>query len=234
MQPIPLQLTATQVKMNPAAGTEGILIYLVRHGETEWNRTHRFQGRSDIPLNAKGREQVAKTALALKDVPFSAIYASPLARAVETATQIQAYHANVPLTEVDGFVEMELGDFDGMEAQRWMTDYADFMKAWRDNPGSVRMPGLNGECLSEVQTRAMAALDKITQANHAGSTFVVCSHNFVILSILCKAQGISLDHFRKLRQDTAAYSIVRWHENRYTVQAMNRRSHLADRKAAQI
>ena len=204
----------------------GTCIYLVRHGQTEWNRIHKFQGRSDVPLNDVGREQVKATAVALKDVPFDAVYASPLSRAVETAKLIMSYHPTVPLIEEEGFIEMELGEFDGMEAQRWMTDYKDFMQAWRDNPGGVRMPGANGESLEEVQARAMKALDDTTGGYRTGSTLLVCSHNFVILSILCKAKGISLDQFRELRQDTAAFSVIRKNGDQYTVETMNVKSHL--------
>lgn len=130
------------------------------------------------------------------------------------------------MTEVEGLIEMELGDFDGMEASRWMTDYADFMRAWRDNPGKVRMPGPNGECLEEVQIRAMNALEGIVASAPRGSTLLVCSHNFVILSILCEVQEISLDHFRKLRQDTAAYSVICRRGKGYDLETMNERSHL--------
>jgi len=212
--------------MPAAKDSPGIRIYLVRHGQTEWNRTHRFQGRSDIPLDAEGQAQVRRTADALKDVPFDAIYASPLSRAVETAEIIRAHHSGIPLIKEQGFIEMELGEFDGMASRKWMTDYADFMKAWRDDPGGVRMPGPGGECLDEVQERAMAALDRITEDRPDGSTLLVCSHNFVVLSILCRAKGISLDSFRQLKQDTAAYSIICRKDGQYSLVAMNERSHL--------
>ena len=206
--------------------TTDTCIYLVRHGQTEWNKTHKFQGRSDVPLNDEGREQVKATALALKDVHFDAVYASPLSRAIETAELIMSHHPGLPLIKNEGFIEMELGEFDGMQAQRWMTDYKDFMKAWRDNPGEVRMPGANGECLEEVQARAMKALDDTTSGHPAGSTLLVCSHNFVILSILCKAKGLSLNQFRDLRQDPAAYSVIRQKGDQYEVEIMNERSSL--------
>ncbi len=200
---------------------QGTRIFLVRHGQTEWNRTHKFQGRSDVPLNDEGRKQVKATAMVLKDIAFDAVYASPLSRAVETAKLILSYHPSLPLIEEEGFIEMELGDFDGMEAQQWMTDYQDFMKAWRDNPGKMKMPGPNGECLEEVQARAIKALDDIVSRYGSDSTLLICSHNFVILSILCKAKGISLNQFRTLRQDTAAFSVIRKSGDQYTVEIMN-------------
>ena len=199
-------------------------VFLVRHGETEWNRVHRFQGRSNMPLNETGRKQVSALASALKDASFAAIYASPLSRAVETAESIKRFHPDTPFHLEEGFIEMELGEFDGMEASTWMKEYPDFRKAWAENPGGVKMPG--GENLEEVQARAVDALDRVTGLHPQDSTLVVCSHNFVVLSLLCHTSGISLDRFRELRQDTAAYSIISRQEDRYSTEEMNVRSHL--------
>ena len=63
-------------------------LYLVRHGETDWNAAHRIQGSTDIPLNATGRVQALATGRLLARRPWDAIYASPLSRAYETATII--------------------------------------------------------------------------------------------------------------------------------------------------
>ena len=60
-------------------------IYLIRHGETEWNKECRLQGQTDIELNEYGRELAAITSEALKDIPFEIIFHSPLNRAEETA-----------------------------------------------------------------------------------------------------------------------------------------------------
>ena len=154
-----------------------VRIILVRHGETEWNRTHRFQGRSNVPLNEKGKKQARALALALKDEPLSAIYSSPLLRAMETANFIKVFHPSVPLFGEPGLVEMDLGDFEGLEAQHWATKYPDFLKTWQEHPASVKMPG--GENLSEVQVRALDALERITRFHPPESTLLLCCHNFV-------------------------------------------------------
>lgn len=60
-------------------------IYIIRHGETEWNKLGRLQGRTDIPLNETGRELARRVGYALRDIPFSRAISSPLSRAVETA-----------------------------------------------------------------------------------------------------------------------------------------------------
>ncbi|MBA3029990.1 MAG: histidine phosphatase family protein [Desulfobacteraceae bacterium] len=219
-------MTEGEIHLPEKNNTNSTRIFLARHGQTEWNRSGRFQGRSDVPLNDEGKEQVRALGLALKSTPFTAIYTSPLSRAMETAERIGAWYPEIPIIKEEGFVEMELADFDGMEARKWMSDHADFAKAWRDNPGCVRMPGPGGECLEDVQARALTALERISQSHPAGSTLLICSHNFVILSILCKAKGISLDKFRELKQDTAAFSVIRLQGKQYSVEIMNERSHL--------
>ena len=203
-------------------------ILLIRHGETDWNRIRRFQGRSDIPLNQKGRDQARALALALKDEPLMAMYSSPLVRATETARLIKVFHPSIPLYKEEGLVEMDLGDFDGMEAQRWAAQYPDFRKAWQENPGSVTMPG--GESLEEVQIRAIDTLERITQLYPPESTLLICSHNFVNLTILCSALEVPLDRFRDLRQETAALNIIYKQENRLWAAVVNERSHLQKSK----
>ena len=201
-------------------------ILLVRHGETEWNRTHRFQGRSDVPLNQRGKDQGHALALALKDEPIKAIYSSPLTRAMETACLIKVFHPSVPLFEEDGLIEMDLGQFDGMDAGNWASQNADFRKAWQETPASVTMPG--GESLSDVQGRALKALNRIKDLYPSGSTLLLCSHNFVNLTLLCYALEIPLDRFRELRQDTAALNILYMQGQRLRAEVVNECSHLKE------
>ncbi len=199
-------------------------ILLVRHGETEWNRIRRFQGRSDLPLNKKGRSQARALALALKDEPIIAIHSSPLARAIETAHFIKAFHPSTPLFEEEGLIEMDLGDFDGMEIQQWIAKYPDFRKAWEKNPATVTMPG--GESLQDVQFRAVDTLERIVQHYPLGSTFLICSHNFVIIAILCYASETSFDKFRNWRQETASLNVIHKRGHQFHVEMVNDRSHL--------
>jgi len=207
-------------------------IFLVRHGETEWNRIRRFQGRSDIPLSREGKEQADSLALVLKDESLTAIYSSPLVRAVETARIIKTFHPSTPLLEEPGLVEMDLGEFDGMEAPHWAERYPDFLKAWWENPADLRMPG--GENLKEVQTRAMEALDRISQSHPVESTLLICGHNFVNLTILCHAMEISLNRFRDLRQETASLNVLSKQGGKLRAEVINERSHLKKKRGARI
>ncbi len=202
----------------------GVKILLVRHGETEWNRLHRFQGRSNIPLNQKGNDQARALALALKDESITAIYSSPLERAMETAVHIQQFHQISPLIQEPAFMEMNLGEFEGMEGRRWKDEYQVFRKAWEQKPAALAMPG--GESLQDVQERAVGALVRICKPYESGDTLVICSHNFVIVSVLCFASGVALDQFRQLRQDTAAINILYKENDEFQVERVNDCSHL--------
>ena len=203
-----------------------IRILLVRHGETDWNKIRRFQGRSDVPLNGTGRDQAHALALTLRREPIIAIYSSPLLRALETAQIIKAFHASAPLLQAEGLAEMDLGDFEGMPAQQWAEQYPDFRKAWLETPLSVTMPG--GESFQEVQTRAMDTLERITKRFPPRSTLLVCSHSFVNRTILCHALNLSLDRFREVQQDTSALNILYKRGERWHAEAVNERHQLRE------
>jgi len=202
----------------------GTRVFLIRHGETDWNRMHRFQGRINIPLNQEGKNQAHALALALKDKSLTAIYSSPLIRAMETARFIKVFHPSTPLFDEEGLIEMDLGEFDGMEAGNWAAQYQEFFKTWRTTPGCLKMPG--GESLQEVQSRAIGTLERLTKFHSSGSTLLLCSHNFVNRALLCHVLGLPLDRFREVEQDTAALNILYVQEHRLLVEVMNDLSHL--------
>jgi len=204
--------------------TLGIRILLVRHGETDFNLTHRFQGRIDIPLNKEGKNQAQALALALKDEPLKAIYSSPLIRAMETAQSIKAFHPSPPLFEEQGLIEMDLGELDGMQAGDWISQHQEFYKTWRTTPSHLKMPG--GESLGEVQIRAMDTLERITKPYPPGSTLLLCSHNFVNRTIICYALGLPLDRFRDFQQDAAALNVLYKREGQLLAEVVNDVSHL--------
>ena len=84
-------------------------LYLIRHGETDWNRVRRLQGQADIPLNEFGRSLAQKTAAGLKDVPFDLCISSRLKRAYETA-EIILDGREVPIITDDRIIEMAFGE----------------------------------------------------------------------------------------------------------------------------
>ncbi len=91
-------------------------IFLIRHGETNWNVEGRFQGREDIPLNGHGIQQAQLCGEALRGIPFEMIITSPLIRARETA-RIIAVKANIPVMSEEGLIEREYGKISGLNQE---------------------------------------------------------------------------------------------------------------------
>lgn len=202
----------------------GNRVILCRHGETEWNSLHRFQGRSDIELNENGNLQAIALGKALQSEPIVAMYSSPLKRARETAAQVHYFHKSIPLLIEPDLIEMDLGEFEGMEANHWAEHYGDFRALWNKNPARLRMPG--GESLEEVQKRVVSAFKRICSSASPESTLLLCSHNFVIVSILCFVSGTPLNQFREMRQDTTALNVILAKGETFQLVKNNDTSHL--------
>jgi len=172
-------------------------LILVRHGETALNRDGLIQGVNDHPLTGAGRDQAGAAAKALaRDLPF-ALYASPIARAMETA-RIIGYSLGVPLKVVDELAEADAGELEGLSGDEMRKRYPDFVERWNLDPGNTPMPG--GESLAQVQERAWTAVEGL-RAEHTQDTIVAVTHNFTIQTIISSALGIPLDRCRRLKQD---------------------------------
>jgi broad specificity phosphatase PhoE len=197
-------------------------LILVRHGETQWNRENRVVGFADIGLNDEGRKQVKRLALALKEERVDAIYASPLSRAWETAQEVARYHDGEVKAD-DAFKEMDAGELDGLTYEDMRDRYGELIKQWLSEPASVIMPG--GESLANVQERAWLAVEKIRE-KHPDDVVMVVSHNFVILCIICKALGLDLSQFRRLRPHVASISILNFGQRGTSLVLFNDTCHL--------
>ena len=90
------------------------MLYIMRHGRTDWNDKHKLQGRTDIPLNAEGRRMAEKAAKEYRDVPLDVCWCSPLIRARETA-EILLRGRDVPIFTDDRLREMSFGEYEGLE-----------------------------------------------------------------------------------------------------------------------
>ena len=180
-------------------------LYLVRHGETEWNATQRVQGVSDIPLSETGRAQARAVADALGERTLTAVYSSDLSRASETADHIAAAHGlSVQLRPA--LREMHQGELEGMVFADVMRDYPDLMSAWMESPADVVMPG-GGESLQQVHDRAWPVLEDIIAAHDSGRVAIV-SHALTLRSILTEVLGLPLNQCRSFHIDTAGVTHV--------------------------
>lgn len=177
---------------------------LVRHGETDWNREGRYQGKLDIPLNANGREQAAKLAVGLASLKLDAAYSSHLARAVETAQTVCA-RRGLDVVKEPGFAEINHGEWEGKLANEVGEKWPKELDAWRNWPHTVQMPG--GERIADVQSRAVKALTALA-AKHDGQTVLVAAHDATNKSLLCWASEAPLSSFWRFKQDPTALNCL--------------------------
>jgi phosphoserine phosphatase len=209
-------------------------LVLVRHGETEHNAGGITLGRADVPLNDRGLTQArALASLAghshshiLADASaIGAVYASPLQRATATAQPL-ADALSLDITAEPLLIEMEIGELEGMPFQQMRERYPDFLRQWlSDEVADARMPA--GETLAEVQDRAWQAVNEMG-ARHEDGTVVAVTHNFVLLSLLCRVLNLPLSKFRGLRQDLAAVSLIDLSGPAVRVVTLNDRCHLPE------
>ncbi len=198
-------------------------LILVRHGETDSNKARLALGRADVELNEHGRWQAQRLAASLKHEPIAAIYSSPLKRALATAEPIASSHG-LEVQVDDGLIEMDIGEMEGLTLQQVGERYPHFLQAWLgDQAAHEAMPG--GECLLDVQERAWQAIDRIRERQEHGTVAAV-THNFVILTLICRVLGLELADFRRLRHSLAAKSVLEMGGDRIVVVGFNDTCHL--------
>jgi len=163
-------------------------LFLVRHGETDWNVEGRWQGQADVPLNERGREQAAQIAAALSGHGLSAIYTSDLQRALETAKPL-ALAAGLQIQIDPRLREIDQGEWQGLLVDEIQRRYADHFRRRLEDPWDVAPPG--GETVRQVHTRVLAAIQDILHC-HPDDRVAVVSHGFVIALIQVHYRGLPI------------------------------------------
>lgn len=203
-----------------------INIYVVRHGETEYNAKDIYQGSSDVPLNEKGLEQAKLCAKELEHVHFDRILASDLVRARVTAETIAAYHKNAPLTIDKRLQEVHFGEWEERSFQEIETLWPGSIQRMYENCDTFEIPG--GETFQEVQDRAWHAVKEEMDTMEDGQTLLVVCHGGTIRALLCKLLHLPLKHAWSFRQGNTAISRITYHgeDDCNILQLLNSTRHL--------
>lgn len=176
------------------------LLYLVRHGETDWNAERRIQGSTDIPLNDTGRHQAAATAALLERRRFDAVLASPLSRALETGTIIADHLGLAVPATYSGLAERSYGEAEGLTDTEVLARYPH-----DDVPGR--------ESRSALLARVTETLAEIAVRYDAGSV-VVTTHGAVIRTIVNEAAPGTVDRQSTPIRNGSVHSF-RWDPERF-------------------
>jgi len=181
-----------------------LTVYLIRHGETLWNREGRCQGVTDVPLTEKGHRQAQAIAKALAGKPLSLILSGPLQRTTETAAVIAESHG-LPVETREELREWHQGELEGLTGPELLAHYRAYFERWFQDPAGAAPPG--GETLQSLQDRAWPVINNLRERPLNGPVAVV-SHTMTIGTIICAALSLNLAHIHRLKLDVASRSTI--------------------------
>lgn len=185
-----------------------MIIYLIRHGETNWNKEYRYQGQVDIPLNEYGIKLAETTSEALKDIPFEAVFCSPLGRAVETA-KIMMRDREIPFETDERLLEMNFGVCEGTVVLPHMKeDPANPLYYFRKEPARY-LPPPNAESFAELYNRSTSFMqERILPLESRYRCILIVGHGALNRSILNPIADIPIEDFWHIPLNNCAVSQI--------------------------
>jgi probable phosphoglycerate mutase len=192
-----------------------IKLLLIRHALTD-SVGVRFSGRTPgVSLNDEGRKQAQMLAERLADLPVSAIYSSPLERAIETAVPLIKIFDLSCIVSPD-FIEIDFGEWTNLTIDDVRNDFE--FRNFNKFRSSTRIPG--GELIAEVQARVVTGIQKLKE-RHPGKTVAVISHADIIRTALAYYAGIHPDMMNRIEISTASVSILELYDETARITRIN-------------
>ncbi len=179
----------------------------IRHGETDWNREHRFQGQIDVPLNATGHEQARRLGQRLADDPADVLLASDLERAQQTAQPLARAWGRQVLAE-PGVREQAFGVLEGLDFPTIQREHPELLLQWREHRADYELPG-GGESQRRFHARVLATVQRLA-AEHAGATVAVVTHGGVLDMLWRSAHAQPLDGPRRCDIPNTGINRLHW------------------------
>ena len=199
-------------------------IIAIRHGETAWNVDTRIQGHLDIPLSANGRWQAERLAEALRVEPITAIYASDLTRAWETAQSISKLQGLSVIKEV-GLRERDFGEFEGKTFAEIEVLLPEQSLRWRKRDPEFYPAG--GESLIALRTRVLQAAERLA-SQHPGEQIALVGHGGVMDVLYRAATRLDIQAPRTWALGNAAINRLLWTADGFTLVGWADTQHLDD------
>jgi phosphoserine phosphatase len=178
-----------------------LILYVARHGETEWNREGRYQGRRESSLTQTGIAQARVLAQALAAHPIARVIASPLRRCVDTARRLAALRGLNVETD-DRLIEIAHGDWEGRLRVEIEQNEAATMRRWRAQPELVHFKG--GESLDEVRSRWRSFIESLG----GGAELAVVTHDVLVRLAILDATRRPLSELWKPRVVNGGYAVL--------------------------
>lgn len=200
-------------------------IYLIRHGETEWNKCGKSQGSTnDIELSSLGIHQAELISKRLENENIDLFYSSNLKRAYKTCSIIAARHKKEAVKYRE-FREINFGCFEGLCFSEIKEKYNDLLTLWNQDPQRVKIP--SAESLVEIRERSIKKLNEIVKSNPEKNILIV-SHGITLKVMIASIMGIDLSNIHKLRLDNTGLTVFNHNSNNYELALFNDTCHLKE------
>lgn len=199
---------------------------MVRHAESSWNASGRYQGQTDVPLSPLGEQQVAALARRLAGQSFAAVYSSDLKRARLTAEGLAAGLEGAPTVQLEpGLREIGVGELAGLTSEEIAQRYPEYLEALHRDPWSTPRPG--GESMCDLFRRSRVVFDALRE-RHAGKRVLVVTHGGLVRVAVGLALGEEAGRHVWSRLSVANASVTRvlLGEKRSTLLGFNDDAHL--------
>ena len=192
-------------------------LLLVRHGLSSFNLEHRIQGRDDLSsLTEQGVSQARATGEALRDLPITAAYSSPLRRAHDTATTLLAAHGGGLMPQLDDdLLEVDLSPWTGMLSTEVRERFPEQQRLWRHHPDQLELQRSDGsryapipELMEQAGRFAARLLAAHDPCSSEAQTVLVVGHNAILRCLLLSLLGLPASGFPRLRLDNASLSVL--------------------------
>ena len=168
-------------------------LYLVRHGQTDWNAEGRLQGERDTTLNENGREKARALGEKVKDVEFDFIFSSPLNRAYETALLVRG-ERDIEIIKDDRLREISFGVAEGSDFRKWSEPGSPYNSFFVDPAHYI--PPKGGETFVEACARTKEfVIEKIEPLYASCKRVMVVAHGALNSGLACYLEGRSIDGY---------------------------------------
>ncbi len=190
--------------------------YLIRHGQTDWNQKKIIMGKKDIPLNLKGKNEIAAIAKIISGVKFSGIYCSPIKRARETA-DLLSKKVKAAVIPYEPFTEIPLDMWEGESIKKLLDSDVNF-KLYLKSPEKAILS--YGKSIKDFQKDVWKGVVDL-QVKHSEGNLCIVTHCDTIKIILCKSLGLNIKFLHRLNIDHGSLSILHLNDEVATLQVLN-------------
>ena len=198
-------------------------LYLIRHGQSEWNVLGKIQGQKNTKLTEKGIEEASLLGKRLKNENIDIIYTSNLDRAIKTS-EIIASFISKKIIRTDSLNEINFGPWEGMKFRDIRVQFKEEYDTWFSNPDKLNLPG--GENLYKLRKRLIEFTDEILSVNY--NKIAIVSHSATLKVLILSMLGIENSFYKNITLNNVSLSIIECRDFNNVLTLLNDISHLKE------